>query len=107
MTMSLRMARRCYADSSPKIARRNRCLRDGARDRFLWSGPWQIKSHAHGDYWITADADPSAVGRLPALPFGANAVAVFRMGTRGERKTDGTRESFDYTVGPRVWGPRG
>jgi protein-L-isoaspartate(D-aspartate) O-methyltransferase len=67
MAMSVRMARRWYAEELRVSANvRSRAVIDAfatvPRERFVGPGPWHIKSPMRmGDYWTTADADPRHV----------------------------------------------
>src|SRR5438128_247694 len=67
MPISLRMARRCYAEELSFSAHiGSRAVIDAfatvPRERFLGPGPWMIKSPMRmGDYWMTGDADPRHV----------------------------------------------
>jgi protein-L-isoaspartate(D-aspartate) O-methyltransferase len=67
MAMSVRMARRWYAEELRVSANvRSRAVIDAfatvPRERFVGPGPWHMKSPMRmGDYWTTADADPRHV----------------------------------------------
>jgi protein-L-isoaspartate(D-aspartate) O-methyltransferase len=67
MPISVKMARRCYAEELRFSANvKSRAVVDAfatvPRQQFVGPGPWQIKSPIRmGDYWMTADADPRHV----------------------------------------------
>ncbi|MDR3514749.1 MAG: methyltransferase [Azospirillaceae bacterium] len=71
MALSIRMARRCYAEDLRFTAHvRTSAVIDAfatvPRERFVGPGPWHIKSPMGpadhpADYWTTADADPRHV----------------------------------------------
>jgi len=67
MPISVKMARRCYAEELRFSANvTSRAVIDAfatvPRERFVGPGPWKIKSPMWmGEYWITADADPRHV----------------------------------------------
>jgi len=67
MSISVKAARRCYAEELRFSAHaRSRSVVDAfatvPRERFVGPGPWQIKSPMRmGDYWTTPDADPRNV----------------------------------------------